>query len=132
MGIYSTKSEEVVICGQRFVVRQATTEDASMYYLLVKEAIDAFNVEFPDLIAKEAKEIGLNVLIKRNMRTVMYPACISITKSLDAPLPTLKEFEEMPGDEVEKWVQIVSKFNPTFVSPELSEQEQAAENEKKS
>lgn len=114
MSVYSSKSREVVICGQRFVVSQANTMTAPYRAILIEQASERWK----DIVDDDSAETKA----KRYIETYLYPCVISVTKSLDEPLPTLDEFIDMPEGEQDKWLQIVNELNPHFFELEKSNQ----------
>lgn len=133
MGIYQVRSETVTVCGQRFVVRQATTDDANQRALLISKMSD----KWKSLLASSEITDGdpdMAMYANRYFETLVYPSLIHCTISLDAPLPTLEECHEMPNDEMEKWIGAVKRNNPNyFPSDEIQNAEdQDADDQKKS
>ena len=61
--------------------------------------------------------------------TVLYPSLFACSSG--KKLPTLKEFQSMPEDDVELWIEVASEINPRWFVVELSSEEQKVEEEKK-
>lgn len=118
---YSVKSKEIVICGQRFVVKQANTLEASMRYVKIQDAENKWN---EDNAGKQ--ELTLEEVILKRELTILYPTAICVTSSLDEPLPAVNEFITMPFEEKENWLSTVRELNPQFF-PEFEDSEEEAE-----
>lgn len=134
MGVYDVKTKEIIVCGQRFIIRQATTDDAARRALLVNEMYNKWQSLLPDTDAKEITidESNMDFYANRYLETTIWPSLLYCTKSLDAELPTLDELHRMPDADKELWVAAVAELNPSYFPAELTEEEQKASIEKKS
>lgn len=115
MSVYQSVQKEVTICGQRFVVYKSTTISGSIRYMLMAEADAGIDWEESD---------DMKVKIDRYVRTVVYPSLISVTESLDSPLPTFEEFTSMPYEDYELWYETVKELNPSFFPSSSNEQQE--------
>src|SRR5688572_28721783 len=107
MSIYSVKKKEIVVCGQKFVVSQASTKTGNDRYMLISAADSLWNKEHEVDSPERNKLDAVELTVTKSMKTYIYPSMIAVTESLGEPLPTFDEFMEMPSDDKEVWLECV-------------------------
>lgn len=114
MSSYETKSEEIEVCGNVFVVHQADTMRSGVRSVLMGVAEKSWE-------GIELDKEDVETFVSKYIETIVYPSYIAVTESKGEPLPTLEEFKKMPDEDRLNWGLLVEKLNPTFFPDESQE-----------